>query len=81
VSKATAGKGPGIVIQSRTGSGAVRLAPREAKNQAVLELLDNAGGITQIRMSPDELRRLAAQMNKVAGHLEAVNNSEEVTQP
>ena len=69
------------MIQSRTGSGTVRLAPRESRNQAVLELLDSAGGITQIRMSPDELRLLAAQMNKVAGHLQALHLSEEVTQP
>ena len=79
--KSTEGKGPGLVLQSRTGSGTVRLAPRERRNQAVLELLDNAGGITQIRMSPDELRTLAAQLMKVAGHLQALNLSEEVTQP
>lgn len=69
------------MLQSRTGSGTVRLAPRERRNQAVLELLDCAGGITQIRMSPDELRYLAMQMMKVAGHLQAMNLSEEVTQP
>lgn len=69
------------MIASRNGSGMVRLAPREARNQAVLEVLDAAGGITQIRLSPDELRVLAAQMNKVAGHLQALFNSEEVTQP
>ena len=58
----------------------MRLAPRERHNLAVLELLDSAGGITQIRMSPDELRVLAAQLMKVAGHLEAMNHAEEVTQ-
>ena len=68
------------MIQSRTGSGTVRLAPRESRNQAVLELLDNVGGITQIRMSPQELRMLAAQMNKVASHLQALILDEEVTQ-
>ena len=76
----SAGKGPGIVIQSRTGSGAVRCAPREKKNQAVLEVLDSSGGITQIRLSPDELRVLAQQLMKVAAHLQAVNIEEEVTQ-
>ena len=81
VSKSTEGKGPGVVIHSRTGSGTVRLAPRERRNQAVLELLDSAGGITQIRLSADELKFLAAQMNKVASHLQALNLSEEVTQP
>ncbi|MBS1148970.1 MAG: hypothetical protein H6Q89_668 [Myxococcaceae bacterium] len=76
----SAGKGPGIVLQSRTGSGAVRVAPRDKRNQAVLEVLDVSGGITQIRLSPDELRTLAAQLVKVASHLQALNQSEEVTQ-
>ena len=79
--KSPEGYAPAVVIQSRTGSGAVRLAARERRNQAVLELLDSAGGITQVRLSPDELRFLAAQMMKVAGHLQALNLSEEVTQP
>jgi hypothetical protein len=47
----------------------------------VLELLDSSGGITQIRLSSDELRVLAAQLNKVAAHLQALYLSEEVTQP
>ena len=69
------------MLQSRTGSGAVRVAPRDKKNQAVLELLDSSGGITQIRLSSDELRVLAAQLMKVASHLQAMSLSEEVTQP
>jgi len=76
----SAGKGPGIVIQSRTGSGAVRVAPREKRNEAVVELLDASGGITQIRLSGDELRLLAAQLMKVAAHLQAMNLADEVTQ-
>ena len=79
--QSSAGKGPGLVLQSRTGSGAVRVAPREKRNQAVLEVLDSSGGITQIRLSSDELRTLAAQLMKVAAHLQALNQSEEVTQP
>lgn len=66
---------------SQTGSGAVRVAPRGKRNQAVIELLDSSGGITQIRLSTDELRVLAAQLMKVASHLQAMNLSEEVTQP
>ena len=77
----SAGKGPGIVIQSATGSGALRVAPRESRNQAVLEVLDAAGSITQIRLTSEELRVLSAQLMKVAAHLQALNLSEEVTQP
>ena len=47
----------------------------------MLEVLDVSGGITQIRLTPDELRALAAQLNKVAGHLQALNLEDEVTQP
>lgn len=77
----SAGKGPGIVIQSRTGSGAIRVAPRESKAQAAVEVLDASGGITQIKLTAEELRVLAAQLMKVAVHLEALSLSDEVTQP
>jgi hypothetical protein len=78
----TAGKGPGIVLNSRTGTGAVRVAPRVHKNQAAVEVLDPAGGIIQIRMTPNELRLLAATLMKVAVHLEAHSAAEEeITQP
>ena len=77
----SAGKDAGIVLQSRTGSGTVRVAPRDKRNQAVIELLDASGGITQIRLTADELRVLAARMMKVASHLQALNLSDEVTQP
>ncbi|MFT3841645.1 MAG: hypothetical protein QM723_31945 [Myxococcaceae bacterium] len=77
----TAGKGPGIVINSRTGTGAVRVAPRVKKNQAALEVLDPSGGIIQIRMTSSELRLLAGTLMKVAVHLEANEAEEEVTQP
>ncbi len=76
-----AGKGPGIVLQSRTGTGAIRVAPRESKNQAAVEVLDASGGITQIKLTSEELRVLSAQLMKVAVHLEALNLSDEVTQP
>ena len=57
------------------------MAPRDKRNQAVLEVLDSSGGITQIRLSSDELRVLAAQLMKVAAHLQALNLEDEVTQP
>jgi len=77
----TAGKGPGIVINSRTGTGAVRVAPRAKKAQAAVEVLDPSGSIIQIRMTPSELRLLAATLMKVAVHLEANQSEEEITQP
>ena len=77
----TAGKGPGLTLRSRTGTGAVRVAARSQRNQAALEVLDAGGGITQIRLSADELRLLAAQLMKVAAALQAAPAAEEVTQP
>ena len=70
-----------MVLSSRTGTGAVRVAPRVSRNQAALELLDSAGEIIQIRLSADELRVLAATLLKVAAHLQANNLAEEATQP
>ena len=43
----------------------MRVAARAQRNQAALEVLDAVGGITQIRLSADELRVLAAQFMKV----------------
>ena len=64
------------------GTGATfRLAPRIQRNQAVFELLDPAGQITQVRLSPDDMRRVAAALMKVAAVLETSNASEETTQP
>jgi hypothetical protein len=57
------------------------VAPRLARNQAVVEQLDAAGGITQIRLTPDELRRYAAALMKVAAALENCHQDEESTQP
>ena len=68
------------MLQSRTGSGVVRVAPRDKRNEAVVELLDPSGGITQIRLSSDELRTLAQQLLKVAAHLQALYLPDEVTQ-
>ncbi|MBI3183490.1 MAG: hypothetical protein HYZ28_15235 [Myxococcales bacterium] len=76
----TAGKGPGIVLHAHNGSGAVRVCPRHRRNLAVLEVLDLVGGITHIRLSPDELRVLAAAFMKVAAALQATAASEEITQ-
>ena len=69
-----------MVLKSRTGTGAVRLAPRLKRGQAALEVLDPTGGIIQIRLTPDELRLLAAALMKVAVHLESNSGQEEVTQ-
>jgi hypothetical protein len=74
---ATAGKGPGLVFHC--AAGAVRIVPRVRQNRAVLEVLDVAGGITQIRMTPDELRTLAGAFLKVATALNALSEPEEVT--
>ena len=46
-----------------------------------MEQLDAAGGITQIRLTPDELRRYAAALMKVAAALEHCHQDEESTQP
>jgi hypothetical protein len=51
------------------------------RNQAVVEQLDAAGGITHMRMTPDELRRFAAALMKVAAALESSRQEEETTQP
>ena len=59
----------------------MRIAPRVTRNQAVVEQLDSVGGITQIRMTPDELRRYAAALMKVAAALENCHADEESTQP
>jgi hypothetical protein len=70
-----------VVLRSKTGTGTVRVAPRLTRNQAVVEQLDAAGGITQIRLTPDELRRYAAALMKVAAALEHCHQDEESTQP
>lgn len=76
----TAGKGPGIVFRAQNGTGTVRVSPRERRSRAALEVLDAAGGITQISLAPDELRALASALLKVAAALQAVAEDEEVTQ-
>ena len=69
-----------LVISS--GSGATfRIAPRHHQNKAVLEVLDVAGEITQVRLSPDDMRRLAAGLLKVAALLESTHASADDTQP
>lgn len=70
-----------MILHSSTKTGSVRIAPRLSRNQAVLEVLDCAGEITQLRLSPDDMRRLAAALMKVAAALESSHQSEEATQP
>jgi len=69
-----------VVIASATGA-TLRIAPRVHRRQAVLEVMDAAGEITQVRVSPDDLRRIAAAFMKVASALETANASDETTQP
>ncbi|MBL8953550.1 MAG: hypothetical protein JNK82_22430 [Myxococcaceae bacterium] len=69
-----------VVISSATGA-TLRIAPRLARRQAVVEVMDTAGEITQVRVSPDDLRRIAAAFMKVAAALETANASEETTRP
>jgi hypothetical protein len=78
VMSTTAGKGPGLVFHC--SQGAVRVVPRVRQNRAVMEVLDVAGGITQIRLTPAELRTLAGALIKVAAALSAMNEAEDVTQ-
>jgi hypothetical protein len=80
VSQSTAGKGPGITFHTDSGTGAVRVTPRRRQRRAVLELLDASGGITQVRLSPEELRVLASALIKVAVALNAESIGEEITQ-
>jgi hypothetical protein len=70
-----------MTLQSRTGTGQVRVAPRMKRNQAALEVVDASGGITQLRLTAEELRVLAANLMKVVALLNAANHSEEITQP
>jgi hypothetical protein len=68
------------MIASATGA-TFRLAPRLTRHQGVLEVMDAAGEITQVRISPADMRRLAAALMKVAGALESANASDDTTQP
>ena len=58
-----------------------RIAARLQRNKAVVEVLDASGNITQVQLSPDDMRRLAAGLMKVAAVLETTNASDETTQP
>lgn len=69
-----------VVISGANGV-TFRVAPRLARNRAVLEVLDEAGDITQVRVSPDDMRRLAAALMKIAAVVEASTPSEETTRP
>jgi hypothetical protein len=69
-----------VVIAAQSGA-TFRIAPRLQKNVAVFELLDAAGDITQVRVSPDDMRRIAAALMKIAAVLETTNASDETTQP
>jgi hypothetical protein len=64
------------VVITSAGGAILRVAPRLARNRAVVEVLDPAGGITQVRVGPEDLRRFAAGLMKVAAALEAANESD-----
>jgi hypothetical protein len=77
----TGGKGLVLTLRSSTGTGAVRVAPRANKSQVALEVLDAAGGITQIRLTAEEVSALADHLNKlVAGPKGNRRTTDEVTQ-
>jgi hypothetical protein len=69
-----------LVIGSSTGA-TFRIAPRLNRHQAVLEVMDAAGAITQVRLSPEDMRRLAAALMKLSVAVEAADASDETTQP
>lgn len=69
-----------VVVGSGTGA-TFRIAPRINRQQAVLEVLDSAGNITQVRLGPDDMRRLAAALMKVSVAVENTDASDETTQP
>ncbi len=69
-----------VRVVSSTGTGMVRVAARVSRSQAVIEQLDAVGGITQIRMTPDELRRYAVVLMRVAAVLEEERHTEEATE-
>jgi hypothetical protein len=76
----TAGKGLVLTLRSKTGTGAVRVAPRPNKSEVALEVLDAAGGITQIRLTLAEAEALAEHLAKLSAPTKSRRPTDEVTQ-
>jgi hypothetical protein len=76
----TAGKGQVLTLRSSTGTGAVRVAPRANKSQVAIEVLDAAGGITQLRLTLPETEVLAEHLAKPASPTRSRRPTDEVTQ-
>ena len=80
MSHSTSGKGPGITFRADNGTGAVRVSARSRQCRAVLEVLGVGGAVSQVRLSPAELRLLARSLDRVASALAATAMPDEVTQ-
>ena len=77
----TAGKGLVLTLRSSTGTGAIRVAPRANKSQVAVDVLDAAGGITQIRLTVPEVEALAEHLQKLAAPSKSPRRpTDEVTQ-
>ena len=76
----TAGKGLVLTLRSSTGTGAIRIAPRANKSQIAVELLDAAGGITQIRLTLVEIDAVVDHLNKLVRPQKNRRTTDEVTQ-
>jgi hypothetical protein len=76
----TAGKGLVLTLRSSTGTGAIRVAPRANKSQIAFELLDAAGGITQIRLTIAEVEAVAEHLGKLLAPHKSRRQTDEVTQ-
>lgn len=78
----TAGKGLVLTLRSSTGTGAIRIAPRANKSQVAVEVLDAAGGITQIRLTAAEVEAVAEHLKKVLATAEgrSRHRTDEVTE-
>jgi hypothetical protein len=76
----TGSKGLVLTLRSSTGTGAVRVAPRANKSQVALEVLDAAGGITQIRLSLPEAEVLSEHLAKLAAPTRSRRPTDAVTQ-
>lgn len=69
-----------LTLRSSTGTGAVRVAPRQNRSQVALEVLDAAGGITQIRLTLAETEVLAEHLARLASPTKSRRPTDEVTQ-
>jgi hypothetical protein len=62
----TSGKGPGLTLRASNGSGTVHVQLDPEDGRGVLHLLDSYGGLSQLRLSPDEMRAVAQALLRVA---------------